>query len=159
MTTLYDITGQYKGLMHIADDLPEDALQDTLESITDELEVKAQNIVYVLKNMNTLAIDDEIKRLQAMKKSVVNRKASLTDYLRSNMEACDINKITWDTGSITLRKPTQAVQVSVEAHELPEAYQRKTIAADKAGIKAALKSGIEIHGCSMVDGQRGLLIK
>ena len=155
---LYEITNNYKGLMSLADELPEDALADTLEAITDELEVKAENIIKVIANMDTAPIDAEIKRLQAMKSVITNRKNSLKEYLVHNMTECEIDKITWTTGSITLRKPTQAVHVD-DVDALPEQYQRKTVSADKTAIKAGLKSGEDIPGCRMVDGKRGLLIK
>lgn len=155
---LYEIANQYQGLMSLADELPEDALADTLEAITDELEVKAENIIKVIANMDTAPLDAEIKRLQSMKSVITNRANNLKSYLRRNMEVCEIDKIEWPTGSITLRKPTQAVQVD-NTDALPEKYRRITVSPDKAAIKADLRAGIEIPGCRMVDGQRGLLIK
>jgi len=156
---LFEITSQYKGLMLIADELPEQALEDTLLSITDELETKATNIVHVIKNMNTVALDDEIKRLQAMKKSVNNHKDRLKKYLATNMESCEIDKISWDTGSITLRKPPLVAVCPSDPLALPEKYQRVTVAANKSAIKADLQAGIEIEGCKLLPGQRGLMIK
>ena len=153
---LYELTGQYLALQNL--DMPEEDLADSLEGLTGEIEIKAQHISHVLTNLGTSAIDAEIKRLQDMKRVYVNRAESLKSYLRDNMIECGINKITWDTGSITLRKATQAVQVD-DTDALPEKYQRKTITADKAAIKAALKSGESIQGCSLVEGQRGLLFK
>lgn len=155
---LYEIANQYQGLMLLADDLPEDALNDTLEGITDELEIKAENIIKVIANMDTSPLDTEIKRLQSMKSVITNRKESLKSYLRRNMIACEIDKIEWPTGSITLRKATQAVQVD-DVEALPDNLTRTTKSADKAAIKAALKSGTEIPGCRLVYGKRGLLIK
>jgi len=155
---LFEITNQYKGLMSMADELPEDALQNTLDSITDELETKAVSIIHVIKNMDTLAIDEELRRLQHMKKMINNRKQRLTDYLRESMIDCNITKIEAPTLTITLRKPTQAVQID-EPDTLPAKYTKVSITPNKVAIKAALVLGKEIPGCRMVDGQRGLLIK
>jgi len=156
MTTLYTLTGQYLALQDL--DMPDEDLADSLEAITGEIDLKAESISHVLANLDTSPIDTEIKRLQNMKRVYTNRAAALKSYLRDNMMARDINKITWDTGSITLRKATEAVEVDDTA-ALPADYQRKTITADKAAIKRDLKAGKEIPGCRIVEGQRGLLIK
>ncbi len=156
MTSLYTLTGQYLALQNM-DMEPED-IADTLEAIEGEIEIKGKNICYVMANMDTQALDSEIKRLQAMKKAIVNRKESLKNYLRDSMLATDITKIEWDTGSITLRKPVQSVHID-DIDAIPTQYQRITVAADKTAIKAALKAGESLRGCSLVSGKPGLMLK
>ena len=156
--TLYEIVGQYKGLMLIADDLPEDALADTLEAITDDLQTKGRNITQVIKNFDTTGIDVEIKRLQAMKKTINNRKESLKSYLRMNMVAGDISKIEWPTGSVTLRKPLDVVNVT-DVSLLPKTLVKTTVSANKVAIKAALKAGDDVPGAELGKGLAGILIK
>ena len=153
---LYKLKDQYLAIQDL--DLHDDVIADTLEGLTGEIEIKAENIIYVLTNMDTSPIETEIKRLQDMKRMITNRKENLKDYLRRNMEDCEINKITWATGSVTLRKPIQVVQID-DMDELPAKYQRISVAADKKAIKDALKDGGEVAGCRMVSGKAGILIK
>jgi hypothetical protein len=160
MTNLFEIVGQYKGLMLIADELPEDALRDTLEAITDDLDTKGRHIAHVIKNFDTTAIDNEIKRLQAMKKTITNRKQHLKDYLRDGMTLGGISKIEWDTGGITLTK-ARPVAVIFKAENLPPEYVKTTIttAPIKADILKALKAGTTVPGASLGESKQGILIK
>jgi hypothetical protein len=158
---LYEMVGNYKALMDMSDDIPEDALIDTLESITDELEVKGANIVKVMSNMDTSPIECEIKRLQAMKKSIDSRKAWLKSYLRDGMVSCDIDKIKWDTGSVTLRKAGVMVEITSEK-DLPTEYKTLVPASwtvNKRQILSDLKAGIDIPGAELIDAKQGIIIR
>lgn len=153
---LYELSAQYRELQT----MDAEFVEDTLEGIEGEIEVKAENLLAVVSNINSDvdAISNEIKRLQARKKTLTTRQDWLREYLRDNMEAAGIDKITCPLFTITLRKPTKIVDV-LEPDLLPEDFQKVTIAPDKVAIKKALESGIEIPGCKLVDGRRGLMIK
>ena len=157
---LFEIAGQYKGLMLMADDLPEDALTDTLESITDDFETKGMHITHVIKNFDTTAIDKEIHRLQAMKTAITNRKQRLKDYLRSGMVACGITKIEWDTGGVTLGKAKPMVVIDDESL-VPKKY-KKTIPATTQIVKADLLKAVKkgsVLGAHLGESEQSLLIK
>jgi len=85
----------------------------------------------------------------------------LREYLRHNMDIGTINKISCPLFTITLRKPTQTVQVD-DIDRLPDKYRvihPMIVSADKVAIKRDLRAKVEIEGCRLVDGKRGLLIK
>ena len=151
MTTLYQMTGQWHELQSM--DLPADAIADTLESIKGDIKEKAQNIAHVNANMTARidAIDGEIKRLQTMKKVEQNKQNALKDYLRHNMESCDISKIECDLFSITLRKPTDVVVIDEPDH-VPRDYYKVVESIDKAKVKKALKDGFEVKGAYLGKG-------
>ena len=159
---LYELTGQMIGLQSLIEDGEMDAetLSDTLEALQGDITVKAENLIGYVANLDAdvAMIDTEIKRLQARKKTISNRQGSLRNYLRTNMEASGIDKITCPLFTITLRKATQAVFVA-DVNSLPPEYVRTTVMPDKAAIKAVLKAGEKVEGCNLIDGQRGLLIK
>ena len=155
---LYNLTNQYLGLMDLSEDLPEDALNDTLEAIEGDIQDKATNIIAVIANLNTDALDAEIKRMQNMKRVITNRQTALKDYLRENMQRMDMKKITWPTGSVTLRKPLPIVVVD-DADALPEKFNKVTVAPNKVLIKATLKAGEVVPGAHLEDGKPGILIK
>jgi len=155
---LYNLTNQYLGLMDLSEDLPEDALNDTLEAIEGDIQDKATNIIAVIANLNTDALDAEIKRMQNMKRVITNRQTALKDYLRENMQRMDMKKITWPTGSVTLRKPLPIVVVD-DADALPEKFNKVTVAPNKVLIKATLKAGEVVPGAHLEDGKPGIMIK
>lgn len=158
MTTLYQMTGQWHELQSM--DLPPEAINDTLESIKGDIKEKAQNIAHVNANMAARieAIDNEIKRLQAAKKVQQNKQNALKDYLRHNMESCDISKIECDLFSITLRKPVDVVVID-DDQQVPQDYWKVVKSVDKSLVKKALKDGAVVKGARLAPGKAGLLIK
>jgi hypothetical protein len=164
MTKLYELTGQYLALSELADDpsMPPEALHDTLQGLEGEIEVKAEAMLRVVSNMesDTGAIDVEIKRLQTRKKTIQNRANSLRDYLKMNMAATGINKISCPLFAITLSKARPLCVITAE-NLLPDEYIKTTIikAPMKKEILAALKAGEDIPGAELGESARGLLIK
>lgn len=96
------------------------------------------------------AIDAQIKRLQARKRTVDNRTAGAVKYLLGNLQPGE--KLKDARVSIGWRK-SESVQVSVPAEDLPEAFRRTvtSIEADKKALKEALKEGAEIPGAALVE--------
>jgi hypothetical protein len=164
MTTLYDMTGQYLALAELADDpnMPEDALTDSLEGITGEIEEKAQALLQVVAGMegDTGAIDREIERLKGRKQIIQNRANRLRQYLFDNMVVSGINKISCSLFQITLTKPRPMVVIR-DLDSVPEKYIKTTTtkAPIKKEILAALKAGKSIAGCGLGESKRSLRVK
>ena len=165
MTKLYELSSQMIGLQNLMDDddypLTRDQLTDTLDALKGDIEVKAESLLGYVSNLSSDVdtIDLEIKRLTARKKTIKNKQDGLRNYLRDNMAAMEIDKITCPLFTITLRKASLVAIVDGDIMALPDKYIRTTVAPDKAGIKRALMAGEEIEGCRLLPGQRGLLIK
>ncbi len=155
---LYELTNEWNELQSM--DLPVEAMTDTLESMELAIADKAQNIAHVNANFEAQAgaINTEIKRLQAMKKVVTNKQTALKDYLRHNMEACDIKKLECDLFTITLRKPSDVVVID-DAESIPRDYYKVVESVDKALVKKALKDGVDVSGAHLGKGKSGVLIK
>ena len=98
MTHLYELSNQMVGLQRLMeeDDLDPQVLEDTLDGLKGDIQVKAEGLLAYVGNLGSDvdAIDAAIKRLQGRKKTLVNKQDSLRDYLRHNMESADIQKIT-----------------------------------------------------------------
>jgi len=157
---LYEITDQYRGLMEMSEELPPEALADTLEGITTEFEEKAISVGYVIKNLTSQsgAIDAEIKRLQDMKKARENRVKSLKDYLLSNMIALDKKKIFCDVFSLSRRKGVPSVYIDNQ-DAIPEEFLKVSVSADKTAIKKAIASGSEVKGAHIEVGSDSLILR
>ena len=92
-------------------------------------------------------IDDEIKRLQALKK----QKQGLVQRLKDNLlNAVNLfGEFTVGTVTFGTRKSSSVIVEDVNA--LPGEYKKVKVTetADKTAIKKALKAGEQIEGCSI----------
>lgn len=157
---LYELSEQYNQLMAL--EMEPEQIADTLDMITGEIREKAQGIRAVIAHFDAGidAIDKEIARLSAMKKTATNRVDALTDYLRTNMEATGIKKIECDLFTITLRSGSPVCIIEDES-ALPDAYVtvKTTVAPDKRKILADLKDGADIPGAHIGMGKSSVVIK
>ncbi len=165
MTALYKLTAQHQRLQDLADGAPEDmltSLSDTFEAIEGEYQDKALALVTLINNMDSdsAAIDAEIARLQARKKTIKNKQTGMRDYLRDNMEASGITNIKCPLFSITLAKGRDVVSVDCE-NLIPAEYMAVKVSKspDKAAILKALKTGEVIPGATITKSSPSLRIK
>ncbi len=164
MSNLYQLTGQMKELEKLADVDPEIgiAVKDTMEALEGEFNEKAQALATVVLNVdgNIDMIDAEIKRLQEKKKQIQTRKKSMHDYLRENMEAASIKKISCPLFTITLAMGRESVVIDEES-EIPDDYVsvETIIKPDKKKIAADIKEGSEVPGAHVEHGQSSIRIK
>lgn len=165
MTTLYTIAEQFKELAALAETADEDlaiALRDTMEGIEGEFQEKGKAIAMITLNIDgdLEAIQSQIDRLTERKRIINNRKESLKEYLRSNMDAAGITKITHPLFTITCGKGKPIVVIDDEK-AIPDDFVnvKVTSAPDKAAIAKALKDGREVPGAHSEIGKSSISIK
>lgn len=165
MTTLYTIAEQFKELAVLAETADEDlaiALRDTMEGIEGEFQEKGKAIAMITLNIDgdLEAIQSQIDRLTERKRIINNRKESLKEYLRSNMDAAGITKITHPLFTITCGKGKPIVVIDDEK-AIPDDFVnvKATSAPDKAAIAKALKDGQEVPGAHSEIGKSSISIK
>lgn len=165
MSHLYELTGQFKELAVLAESADEDlavAVRDTMGAIEAEFNDKALAVSHVILNLDADAgaLDREIERLQERKRLLTNRQNQIREYLRENMEASGISKISCPLFTITLAKGRESVVVD-DPDQLPDELMRvKTeVSPDKTAIAAKLKAGEEIPGARLERGQSSIRIK
>lgn len=147
MATLYDLTGEYLELLDMAEDPETDpqAFSDTLESLDWEFEDKADGYAKIIAQMNADSgtIGDEIKRLQARKKSMEGNIDRMKKSLQMAMETTGKRKFKTSLFSFGIQKNPPRVVMDVEnLTDIPIDYlvpQDPTV--DKKKIMAELKSG------------------
>lgn len=145
MTELYALTGQMAELAALADNDDEglrQAIQDTMDGIKGEFEVKADSIVMLRRNIegDIDAIDKEVDRLNELKRIKKNTVGQISDYLRRNMEAADIKSIKRPLFTITLALSPEKVIVDDEKAVPDEFVSLKSvITPDKKTIAVRLK--------------------
>jgi len=164
MSTLRELSHELQEVQSLAldPDVPEEALRDTLDGIEGMFNEKAVRIVHVIANSDTDvdAISAEIKRLSERKRSIELAQDRLREYLRFNMEATGISKISSPLFTITLAAGRDMVEIYDEA-ALPDEFVRvKTVVSpEKAEILKALKSGIEVPGATITKSKSSVRIK
>ena len=160
MPKLQEISADYIGMLN--EDMDAEQLKDCLDNIEEAFNDKATNVLSVVNSMDSdvSAIDAEIKRLQARKKAMVNRKDSLKEYLRTNMEATGITKIQHPLFNVTLAKPSVKCEVT-DVDALPDEFVKVELVTkpDLNKIKRAIKDGEDVNGAQLVEGQSRILIK
>ena len=160
-TTLYDIKKEYLELINQVEELEGEITPEIEEKLIinqNELQNKAiaYHSVILAKDAFNMQIDNEIKRLQALKK----RNNTLIDNLKNRLVGAiqTFGEFTIGTNTFGLRK-SERVEVE-DVNQLPKEY--KTIKvneqADKVAIKKDLKLGKQIENCYIVE-QFNLKIK
>ena len=145
MTTLYELTQDFKKAQIELEELDDaQCAIDTLEALKMPLEEKALNVAKVIRNMDgdIDAIKDAIKQMQARVKSLENKRDSVTRYLKDNMEAAGISKLSCPYFELAIVKnPAKVVILDDEA--VPDEYKKvkEVVTVDKTAIKQVLKDG------------------
>jgi hypothetical protein len=126
-------------------------LEQSLAITEEQLQNKSVAYSFVIKQMDADIdiIDAEIKRLQAAKKQREKATEYLKDRIKHAMHLFSIEEIKTPLVKINFRK-SESVEVD-DVNALPSLYKvvKVTEQADKAAIKAALKDGADIIGCSI----------
>ncbi|ATS93206.1 hypothetical protein SLBS1_A34 [Synechococcus phage S-LBS1] len=173
MATLFDLTGEALQLQRqinesaelLFSDDPDEAAAATAELealIAFEsgnrraLDAKADAWCWVIDHMRAQAAAraDHAQRLKDLATSAEQQADALQERLIAALQKVAPDETTWELPEhkITSRR-SQAVEVAVEAVDLPKQFQRvkTTVTADKTALAAALKSGAQIEGASLVE--------
>ena len=157
MSSIYQLTTEAKQLASILSEgeLTED-IENALEINQNELQKKAIDYGYVMKSFESDidAIDEEIKRLQALKSVRKNGIDRMKSALLEAMQVYDIQKVETPTMKISIRNNPESVEL-VNEYQVPDKFrkQKVTETIDKTGIKNALKNGEEVPGAVLVRNQ------
>jgi hypothetical protein len=161
MSNLYEIAHAFRAdAAKLADlDLDEQTLADTLEAMSGELEAKATNTAFVIRNLeaSAAAIKEAESQMAARRKALENRAARIKDYLLANMMVAGIQKIECPFFKLAVRENPPAVEI-YEPGTIPAEFMTQPVAPppapNKTAIAGALKAGIEVPGCKLTRGVR-----
>jgi hypothetical protein len=161
MTALYLIAQDYRAAADkLADlELDDQTITDTLDGMSGELEVKAQNVAFFCRNLeaSAAAIKEAEAQMAARRKAVENRAARVKDYLLASMMVAGVQKIECPHFRLAVRENPAAVEV-YEPGLIPAEFMTvppiPDAVPDKKAIGAALKAGKEVGGCKLTKGVR-----
>ena len=154
MSSLYSITQQQRYTLSEIEELAGELTPELEEKLTiTALHLESKSMAYLeviatKEGFNDL-IDNEIKRLQAIKKANSNLVTRLKDNLLIAVKL--FGEFTVGTHSFGTRKSV-SVQVDTDV-DLKDKFKtiKVSSAPNKAAIKKALQQGEEIEGCSLVE--------
>lgn len=150
---LYELSQNYLAVQDM--ELDEETLRDTLDSIEDAFEDKAENIAKLYRTVEAeeKAFEAEEKRFYAMKKTAANKKQFLKQYLEDNMRLIGKTKFKAGVFNFSIQNNPPSVEIYDETL-IPEQYLVEQPAKiDKAGIKDLLKQGQEVPGATLKTSQ------
>lgn len=141
MATLYEIKGQFKELMEMADEcnLTQADIKDTLEGLDYELEEKADAYAKVIRTLecDVDSVDAEIKRLTDKKRRIQNNIGSMKRSLESTMLELGKKKIKTPLFGFNIQKNPPSVNILDESKvpdnfriKQPDKIDRKSIIAE-----------------------------
>lgn len=147
--TLYEITGQFVELLTWAEDpdVDEQAFQDTLESLTAEIEEKADGYAKIIRQLQgeVEAIKAEVDRLTNRKTAIENHITFMKKNLEQSMIATGKEKFKTELFSFNIQNNPASVVLDVDEDKVPDQYSVITKKVDKKGILQAIKNGEEIE--------------
>lgn len=161
LPTLYEIAAEYKAdIDKLADlELSPEAVADTIEGMSGELQQKAQNIGYLVRQLETTAqaIKDAEAQMAARRKAIENRTQSIKDYVLNVMQMHSIEKIETPYFNLSLAKNPPAVDI-YDSNQVPAHFMKQPEppppVPDKAAIKQSLKLGEDVPGCRLSQSVR-----
>ncbi|EHT1783403.1 siphovirus Gp157 family protein [Staphylococcus pseudintermedius] len=149
MTTLFNLTDAYQQVYDlIAEQGEESALIDTLQSINDALEEKADGYVAVIKTLeaDNVAIDEEIKRLRQRKTSNQNGINRLKESLQFAMESAGKEKFKTALNSYSIANNPPSLDVTEESLIPKEYWVSQAPKLNKKDLLKDIRNGADIKG-------------
>lgn len=163
MAHLYEIQEQYESLLNaIAEgEIPEEAINDTLESIESEFSEKADNIACYIKSIyaEVDAIKEEAATLTERAKIKEHKVEKLKEYLLSAMKALKKDKIetTRNVIKVGICPPSVSIDGENESKFIEWAKNNnkdliteKSPTINKTAIKELLKKDKKLPYCSLI---------
>lgn len=150
MACIYELSEDFKAVSALADTAETDeelqAINDTLDAISAELDVKLENSAKFIKNIDAdiEGLDKEIKRLTLIKK----RKAALIERLKLN---CDNamklnNETTKKAGIFTFSYRKSEKTIVDDVNKLPDELKKIEYKPMAAEIKKYIKEHGSVEG-------------
>lgn len=152
MASLFDLSTDYQQLYElIAEQEDEQILKDTLASINDAIEDKADGYVAVIKTLegDNKAIDEEIKRLRQRKTSNQNGVKRLKESLQEVMEQTGKEKFKTALNSYSIANNPPSLDITDESLIPKQYYIEQQPKLDKKELLKVVKDGLEIKGVEL----------
>ena len=146
---LYELSLAFQDVQNM--DLDPEVMKDTLDSVEDAIENKAENIAKLIRNLESdvSAYREEEERLKTKRQAAENKVKWLKTYLEDNMKLTGKTKFKSGMFNFSIQKNPASVNITDE-RILPEDYLiQQPPKVDKTLLKEALKNGVEVPGAEL----------
>lgn len=146
---LYELSIAFQEVQNM--DLDPEVMKDTLDSIEDAIENKAENIAKLIRNLESdvKAYKEEEERLKTKRQATENKVKWLKTYLEDNMKLTGKTKFKSGMFNFSIQKNPASVNITDERIIPDEFLIQQPPKVDKTSLKEALKSGIEVPGAEL----------
>lgn len=155
---LYEITGEVLQLQEMLVNDPENEyVQDTLEALEGELNIKSEAYCKVIKNMegNLESIKSEIDRLSKKKKNLENSVSRLKQALFNAMQVTGTDKIKGDLFTLRIQNNALSLPKDLDINRVPIQYlKEQPPIIDRKELLNDLKNGLDLSDLGISLEQR-----
>lgn len=162
MSSLYELTNNYEEVLNMLyqDDIDEQMVLDTLESIEGNIEDKADNYAKIIRELEIKANarKEEAKRLTDSAKVFENRVRALKNNLYNTMKLTGKTKFATNLFNFNIVKNGGKQTLTIDG-DVPEEYTKSVIENDTDKIRQALEEGKELSFAHLEARGESLRIK
>lgn len=146
---LYELSLSFQEVQNM--DLDPEVMKDTLDSIEDAIESKAENIAKLIRNLESdvSAYKEEEDRLKTKRQATENKVKWLKTYLEDNMKLTGKTKFKSGMFNFSIQKNPASVNITDEKAIPEEFLIQQPPKVDKTSLKEILKRGIEVLGAEL----------
>ena len=146
---LYELSLAFQDVQNM--DLDPEVMKDTLDSINDAIESKAENIAKLVRNLESdvSAYKEEEDRLKTKRQATENKAKWLKTYLEDNMKLTGKTKFKSGMFNFSIQKNPASVNITDEKIIPGEFLIPQPPKVDKTSLKEILKRGIEVPGAEL----------
>ena len=146
---LYELSVAFQEVQNM--ELDPEVMKDTLDSIEDAIENKAENIAKLIRNLESdvAAYKEEEDRLKTKRQATENKVKWLKTYLEDNMKLTGKTKFKSGMFNFSIQKNPASVNITDEKAIPEEFLIPQPPKVDKTSLKEILKRGIEVPGAEL----------
>ena len=161
LPTLYTLAHEYKEQFEALAqlDITPEAVQDTLEGLSGDLELKAQNTIGFMRHLEatSASIKAAEAEMAARRSAIDKRVEQLKEYVLTSMRSSGLHKIECPYFAISIASNPPSVDI-FDADSIPMQFMKTPPTPppvpDKKAILDTLKAGVEVSGCRIKQGVR-----
>lgn len=152
---IYQVSEQYLLALNellAIEDLPDEVVRDTIESLQGDMEVKARNVAAYIKNIEaeSFAVGEAVNQMTARKKRLDSEANKLREALKAGLQKCGMFDLKFPEFAIRVKFNPISVVVDDEAMIPLEFITEKiTRCANKALMKSCMEAGSVIGGARL----------
>lgn len=155
---LYELTQALKQMESMIEEgeYTKEDLRDTLEALEMSIDEKVENIVKMVRNMESdvLALKEEEKRLEGRRKALESKVTGLKDYVSYTMTSVGKKEIKTPLFTAKFQKNPPSVDVYDEAMIPGEFFKVDIVEKlDRKALLEHLKKGACIQGATLKQGE------